>query len=172
MHDDSCEICGVERQREVFVSVGTESINVMFDDVRNYGYHKIGVFSETGEDPEFAYTIGLSHVYIGQPEIVIFGLNTDIAFEIIDGVVDLISQGERFDIDVQSDDILEEITVRFVDFKRVWYPDFIQQAKNFYGGDQFEVVMLVWPDSSGQFPWSENSPRWLRERQPAYWMSY
>ncbi|MDG4769666.1 DUF4262 domain-containing protein [Solwaraspora sp. WMMD792] len=164
-HDESCELCGVERESKIKAAGRRAGL---LANIRNYGFHKVGVFSEIPEEPSFSYSIGLYHTR-GHPEIIILGLDIETEFAILDTIAGLIKEGGEFRHGSESSDILSNMAVKFVEFSRSHYGDYLGQAENFYLTDNFPVLMVAWPDRDGVFPWAEGSPEWLMRRQPALW---
>jgi hypothetical protein len=167
MHDESCELCG--SAREAKLREAGHRIE-MLTNIRRDGYHKMGVFSETEGEPEFSYTVGLFHTY-EHPEVIIFGLEINAEFAVLHTVQELVANGMMFSHGDESFEVLDGTSVVFVDFSRVKYDEYLGQAENFYQSDDFPVLMLVWPDRDGVFPWSDGAADWLKRRQPALWSS-
>lgn len=165
MHGESCELCGVNREASFRQAERSATI---LTDIRNFGYHKIGVFSEKGTNVSYSYTVGLFHSY-EHPEVAVFGLEFDVEFAILDTINDLIANGKRFEHGGWSQEVLEGMPVRFLDFSRDLYPYYFGQSIDFYRSDHFPALTVTWPDKSGRFPWSDSSPDWLSQRQPKVW---
>jgi hypothetical protein len=165
MHDDSCELCGVAREAKLREA----GRNVkLLTNIRQDGYHKVGVFSDTPDTPDYAYTIGMFHTY-KHPELVVFGLEIETEFAILDTVKDLVAAGTTFIDGDQSTDVLEGLSVRFLRFSNEKYDEYLGQAENFYRSNSYPVLVVTWPDGSGNFPWESQSPDWLLQRQPRVW---
>ena len=164
-HDESCELCGTARESKLR-QAGRQV--EMLNNVQRHGYHKVGVFAETVADPEFAYTVGLFHT-LSHPEIVIFGLEIETEFAILDTVQDLVAAGASFSDGSRSTEVLDGVSVVFLEFSRNHYEEYLGQAQNFYRSDDFPVLMLTWPDRDGLFPWMGGAAEWLTQRQPALW---
>lgn len=165
MHDDSCDLCGVARERAL-ISAGRGADVVAT--IRGTGYHKVGVFSEVPGEPDYSYTVGMFHMF-RHPEVVVFGLDIETEFAIIDTIADLVEAGTIFRDEETSLDILNGTAVTFRKFAKAGYGDYLVQATNFYKSDSYPVLVVTWPDRAGAFPWDKSSPEWLRARQPAVW---
>ena len=69
----------------------------VFDDIEQYGCHIINVFE--GEDsPSFSYSLGI-YANTGKPDLIVTGLNQDLAQYIINEYNLRLRNGEHFDID-------------------------------------------------------------------------
>ena len=117
----------------------------LVSDVQRYGYHKVGVFSA------------------------LFGLPSDTAFTILDGVMNLIEEGTCFTDSSRSSAVLNGVDVVFRSVMKSCYSEYFGQALALYGSSNFPMFSLVRPDQSGNFPWDENAPDWLKLRQPRIW---
>jgi hypothetical protein len=80
-----------------------------------------------------------------------------------------IKRGGRFEAGARSDTILENYRCAFKTFKRAAYPDHLGYARWFYGGYDFPVVRLVWPDPNDVLPWEERCKASTVQSQPALW---
>ncbi len=140
----------------------------VISDVREYDYHKVGVFSEDADEPDFGYTVGLEHV-LGHPEVLVIGLDIETEFAVIDNLVELIRSGSVFGDMIRTDLALEGVEACFRLLNKDLYSEYVQQAVNFYKTDEFSVLVLYWPDKDGLFPWEEGASSYLLERQPVLW---
>jgi hypothetical protein len=133
-------------------------------DVEKYGLHVLRVFGDT-EWPSFVYSVGLNRNF-QIPEIIILGLAPDVAHEVLNEIASRARSGERFRVGDTIDGLLEG-------FKVVLRPvrdDFIEPHFGWdiwlYDGMQFPVAQLVWPTTSGVWPWDPNASDDFRARQP------
>jgi hypothetical protein len=46
------------------------------------------------------------------------------------------------------------------------YDEYFGYNRWLYRGSNFEVLQLVYPNTSGVWPWDENADAWFRARQP------
>lgn len=166
-HDKECQLCGTTREREM---QNSEIHADMIDHTRTFGFEKIGVVSDDGSEPDFAYTVGLSHTF-NHPDLVIFGLDLKVAFAILDIAQGLVEAGTVFSHGSGSLDLLDGVPVTFLDVSPDGRSDHLEQATSFYQTDNFPALMIVWPGASGSYPWSDAAPTWLTRRQPALWTS-
>ncbi|WP_306356774.1 MULTISPECIES: DUF4262 domain-containing protein [unclassified Nocardia] len=137
-------------------------------DVSERSFHVIGVLPESSGEPEYAYTIGLYHRY-GHPEMAVFGLPYETSSRLLASVCELVSEGSRFTPGAISNDILNNYPVVFLEFQHSKYEQYLGKALQFYRDDNFPTLTMCWPDKDGNFPWEENAPKWMSDRQPEVW---
>jgi hypothetical protein len=133
-------------------------------DVTQYGFHMALL---EGDDymPAFVYTIGLYQTY-KHPEIICFGLPTNLMSSIISHAGRLIKSGEKFNPNQPYQGFLEGYSIQFLTVAQEHYPDYLGYAHWFYEGCHFPVVQLLWPDKQHLYPWEEGfNPHW-KFKQP------
>lgn len=132
-------------------------------DVEEHGVHVVHVADGGDEDAAgaaarvrapYSYSIGLFH-HFDQPEVVVFGLDEEVAQDLIDLIADEASEGRRFHAGTDHRDLLSHYPVRFLPVPPHWRTRLLGTAALVYGEQPFEVVQLVWPDKQGRWPWSE-----------------
>ena len=118
------------------------------------GWHCIAV-EESSNEPRFAYTIGLG-VTFQHPEIVVVGLSTEIAHQLLADVADDLRKGIRCSADAKRDDLLEGLSVAFRPVHPTQIDARMGYTKAFYRnshpGFAWAVLQLYWPDKRGHFP--------------------
>lgn len=120
-------------------------------DIDNYGWHVLNVFP--GESaPGFSYSVGLFRT-LGHPEIVIIGLSPQIRHQLINLVGEKIRGGSHFGDGTISSEILKDYDCIFKEVPLHVYEDFFGRAIDFYQGESFPVLQLVYPDREGLWPW-------------------
>ena len=129
-------------------------------DVKEYGWHVVKIL-EKDETPGWAFSVGL-YKNLTHPEIVVFGLNHEVAHFLINAVGDLVRAGNRFAVDGLYSDLIDTYSCTFKPVNPVWYYDFLGYANWFYGGGNYPVLQCIWPDKSRRFPWEpEFNPHWV-----------
>ena len=91
-------------------------------DVKEYGWHVVKIL-EKDETPGWAFSVGL-YKNLTHPEIVVFGLNHEVAHFLIDAVGDLVRAGNRFAVDGLYSDLIDTYSCTFKPVNPVWYYDF------------------------------------------------
>jgi hypothetical protein len=132
--------------------------------VKDPGWHVMGVM-ESEAAPAFAYTIGLYYNY-RHPEIIAFGLDVQLLWQIINVIGDKVKKGEKFENEHEAEGILAGYRVFFRNVEKRHYRDHLGYARWFYEGDEFPVRQCVWPDKTHRFPWHPEASEPFRRRQP------
>src|SRR5262245_917710 len=104
------------------------------------------LINEDEEGPRFAYSIGLYHSF-KHPEIIVFGLQHEVAHWIINELAQRIKAGKRCEVGKEYTGLLEGYNCVFRLAPQGCYRDYFGYATDFYDGDDF-------PDrsSANQFP--------------------
>ncbi|ENW07933.1 DUF4262 domain-containing protein [Acinetobacter beijerinckii] len=140
-------------------------INTTKLNIEKYGLQVIGI-SATDYLPSFSYSIGLYENY-QHPEIICFGLPTDLAYTIINDVANLIKNGKIIALNQEyGDQIFKETRAQFlhVDVKNI--EDYFGAALNYYQHDNFPALQLVWADRNNKLPWEDGFEEKLIYDQP------
>lgn len=125
--------------------------------------HRLSVMMiEEGEDgPKFAYSIGLYHNF-QHPEVIVFGLNHQVAAWAINEIARRIQTSERCEIGKEVEGLLEGYNCTFREVPQKCHSDYFGYAMAFYKGSDFPALQLVWPDKQKRWPWeAEFNPDWL-----------
>jgi hypothetical protein len=145
--------------------VHDETLERVRDVIDEHGWW-VGLFDQEGDQPAFAYTIGL-HETFGHAEIIIFGLALPAMHRILNECGALIRSGVRFDHGASSDDVLEGYPVRFRSVQdRESYETHLGYACRFYAERRFGVLQCVWPDRMRRFPGEEGVESFMLTTQP------
>jgi len=136
----------------------------VLDDVDENGVHVVRV--PASEDwPEHCYSVGLWHSF-EQPEVVVFGLPSDIANELIEAIADEAAEGATFATNDRHDGLLHAYSVRFEAVPKAMVADRLPIAAWANQGEEFPVLQIVWPDKQGHWPWDSGVRDGFREMQP------
>jgi hypothetical protein len=133
-------------------------------DIAQYGLHVMKVMGDN-EWPEFVYSVGLYRTF-GIPEIVILGLRSDVAHWVLNEVANRARQGERFQVGDTLHGLLEGFPVQLCAVRVEHVEPHFGWARWFYDGGPFLVMQLVWPTTSGVWPWELEASDDFRHRQP------
>ena len=133
----------LDKQEQSFVSA-----------IREHGWFRTRVFAE-GDHPEFSFTTGL-WVTLGQPELIVVGLKSEIAHAILWDVFRDLSSGVQLPLRRRTDTVFGNQPACLFKMDKKFYAEFLGWSRWFYAGDDFPCLQLVWPDRSGVFPWEPN----------------
>ncbi|HEY4216446.1 MAG TPA: DUF4262 domain-containing protein [Gemmatimonadaceae bacterium] len=133
-------------------------------DVAEHGLHVLRIFGDA-EWPAFAYSVGLFQNF-QIPEIIIVGLDPDLSHIILNALATRARGGERF----QVGDMLEGLIDGFPVVLRSVRDEMIEPHFGwdlwFYDRQEFPTAQLVWPTTSGTWPWDANASDEFRALQP------
>jgi hypothetical protein len=108
---------------------------------------------DTDHAAPFAYTVGLTAH--GHPELVIAGLDPAIAQALLNDLASRVfDKAERFDHAQRIHDLIvdyDAIIIEGSPTERLW-PG---AAVGRYGAGRVRLQQVVWPDTSGRFPWQD-----------------
>jgi hypothetical protein len=122
-------------------------------DIKRVGWAVMGINAEENF-PTYSFSIGIYRT-LGQPEIIMMGLNPVAAARFINMIGDRMKKGERVEPGRKYDDLAEGFLSTFVAVDRRYYKSFLGYA-GWYNCDwNFPVLQCVWPDKKGIFPWEE-----------------
>jgi len=141
----------------------TASERAILESIAESGVHVEHVATDDG--PGFSFTVGLWETF-GQPEVLVFGLEDEVAQDLLDEIADQADEGKTFVVDSSHDGLLQHYPARFLAVPKGFYREFLGVAVWAYEGDDFPVVQLVWPDKQGRWPWEQGVREVFRDRQP------
>jgi len=133
------------------------------DDIEKYGCHIIYVMAE-GEAPPFSYSIGIWRS-TGAPELIEVGLKRPIAHFAINEYNRRVRSGERFGDGQFAGGFLEGFDCVFREVDRAHYRDYLGWARWLYRSNEFPTLQLVYPTTSGVWPWQPEASEWFRKWQ-------
>ena len=116
--------------------------------------------------PGYAYTIGVTDD-VGFPDIAVFGL-TPVA---VRGLMDLVIEQLRSGVDIPLGVPLvglfdNDLRCVFADIDLGVHGALFDTAVRWYGGRDFSMVQLMWPDRSGWLPYESGFDRAVTMAQP------
>jgi hypothetical protein len=136
-----------------------EAKQAILHNIEEYGCH-LALLEADNYLPAFVYSIGLFKKF-GHPEIICFGLKTNVMANILNHARDLIKQGHTFEINKLYKVFLESYNIQFIMVDKEYYANYLGYAGWFYDSFDFPVLQLVWPDKQSLFPWETDfNPDW------------
>lgn len=131
--------------------------------IKKHGFSSTTVFNDDGT--HFCYSTGfwenLSH-----PEIVIYGLDADVAHDLLWVCFNRITEGAAFKHLDQSDQILNNYNCMFKLITVFHLKEHLCFADWYYCRESFEALQLFWPDKEGRFSWKEGVDHAFAKDQP------
>lgn len=111
-----------------------------------------------------SYSVGISET-LDRPEIVVFGLPTEVGRNLINTLAGRWRDGEAVRVGVPIERLLEGFDAYVLPV-----PKGVTERRLFVANhlmdESYECVQLVWPDSAGRFPWQADFDPALRDAQP------
>ena len=139
--------------------------------VEEFGCHITTVFAPDGDEPAFSYSSGFP-ASVGEPEVIIFGLSSEMRAYVINRTIDACREG----FDLVDGSRLPGVLDGFDLFIKALPPEAIQRKylnsamwfhEERFGTPLTNVVQLVWPSSkTGLFPWEDGCEADVSESQP------
>ena len=133
------------------------------DDIEKYGCHILHV-KEDAEGPRFSYSIGINET-ADRPDIIIFGLKKDLAVWVINEYYRRVKEGEVFEPSQFYSGFIESHDITFLEVAKEYYKECLGWGLWYYRGDDFRMMQLVFPSTSGLWPWDDGAPEdfiWLQ----------
>jgi hypothetical protein len=144
--------------------VEDEGDKTIIRNVREHGCHIVGIID--GEPP-YEFSIGL-YLNYGQAELIVFGLHSDDAVDVINSIRDRAAAGKIYRAGDICEDLLIESRIAFIDASFPAFDGYMGFAMWFYEKlpDPFPCLQMVWSDRNGLFPWNTGYDERLRRYQP------
>jgi hypothetical protein len=137
----------------------------ILNNIEKFGCH-LALLEPEDDLPGFAYSIGLYKKF-GHPEIICFGLKTEVLGAVLNHACDLIKAGEKLLPGNLYSGFLEGYDIQFVEVEKDYYQNYVGYGGWFYDMSfDFPLLQLVWPDKQHKFPWEGAfNPQW-KFKQP------
>ena len=136
----------------------------MLGNIEKHGWHCNWVETKDG-GPSFAYTIGLFSSY-GHPEIIVFGFGADFAHELLSEVAAFAMARQPLDMNLPTDQLLKGFSCLFIEVPTSEKEGHALSARWYYEDAPFPMYQLVWPSTSGMFPWDSHADASFHQSQP------
>ncbi len=132
--------------------------------IMEHGCHVINVFEEA-DLPRFSYSIGIQKNF-NKPELIVLGLNHELANWLINEYCLRIKSGEQFETDKLYSGFLDSFEVQFKTVSKSNYKEYLGWGNWLYKSDDFDTLQLIYPTTNGIWPWEENAPEDLLSLNP------
>jgi len=132
--------------------------------IREHGWFRTNVFADD-DGPGFSYTTGF-WVTLGMPELIMFGLKSEIAHDVFWDVFRDLQAGKTLPSRSRTGDVFGNHDAFLFPVNRDLYAEFLGWSRWFYGDDDFPCLQLVWPDRRGIFPWERGFDTTMAHLQP------
>lgn len=125
------------------------------EDIEKHGCHILHVMEEDNY-PRFTYSIGIEKT-TNKPDLIITGLKRELAHWMINEYYRRITEGEVFEPMEFYQDFLEGFDITFVVVDKKHYEEYLGWGLWYNKGTSFNMLQLVFPSTSGVWPWNENA---------------
>jgi len=134
------------------------------DDIEKYGCHILHVMEEDGYS-SFCYSIGIERT-IKYPDLIVIGLNQEIAHWVINEYCNRAKNGEEFHTNQYYENFLEGFKVTFIEVDKKHYKEYLGWGRWYNKGDDFKMLQMIYPTTSNTWPWDKNAPENISQLQP------
>ena len=142
-----------------------ESERKTLADIEQYGCSVMHVHDPDERLPPFSYSVGVSKSS-GAPELVVVGLKQPLAHFIVNEYNRRVRAGKLFQVGHRYEGFIEGFEVLVVPVQREHYREYFGYNLWLYQGASFDVLQLVYPNTSGVWPWQSAADEWFKARQP------
>jgi hypothetical protein len=134
------------------------------DNIEKHGCHIIQVMAE-GDYPPFSYSIGIETTY-QNPDLCVVGLKEPIAGFVINEYAAQLKQKSTIETGKLYSGFLEGFDIYFETVSKNHFKKYFGYAVWYYKGYNFKMRQLVWPSTSGIYPYSGIGPNFFEGWQP------
>lgn len=124
-------------------------------DIEEYGCHILHVMEED-EYPRFSYSVGIQKS-TGQPELIVTGLEQELAHWMISEYNKRIKAGEVFSPGEFYDGFVGDFDVMFKEVEEKHFQEYFGWARWLYKGNNFKVLQIIYPSTTGAWPWEKDA---------------
>lgn len=118
-----------------------------------------------GDQPAYSYTVGMTYSFAA-PEILVFGLEAEVAADLLNAVADEAADGKTFAAAQELRGLVDNYPVRFLAVPQAQLAALLPVAGWANEGDKFACLQLVWPDKQGRWPWQAGVREGFAALQP------
>jgi hypothetical protein len=123
-------------------------------DIARVGWSVI-IIPTDDEGPGFAYSVGIMHT-LDHPELIMFGLDGNVAALLINAMGDMVRDGRRFDAAGLYEGIIDRYACKCLAVAARWHEVYLGYAmwhrRQVGRIGTLEAVQCLWPDRAGLFP--------------------
>lgn len=134
-------------------------------DIERYGLHVISV-SESDELPPFSYSIGIGRS-LGLPELIVIGLKYEVAQAAINECYSQMKSGIQVTPGMSVAGLLGgDFECLIGEVSSANLREYMGWATWLYGKDGFKAYQIIFPSTTGAFPWESEASEWFKKWQP------
>lgn len=140
-----------------------EAEKKIVENIEKHGCHITSVFDNTGEEPSFTYSTGIQKS-VNAPEVIVVGLPSKLAASVVNNYLRRIKEGETFEVGKFYPDFLSSFDVAFGAVSHENKQKFMLSSCWYYK-NTFEALQLIFPTTSGVWPWDTEASENFHEIQ-------
>jgi hypothetical protein len=133
--------------------------------IEEFGCSVTSVFDPDAKTPPFSYSIGVAKT-TSQPELIVIGLRSELSHWIVNEYNRRAQTGEEFVPGKRYEGFLEGFDVQFGPVSREHRDEYMRSATWLHGSPDFSALQLIYPNTSGVWPWDDDADEWFRANQP------
>lgn len=134
------------------------------EDIKSFGCSVLHIAAE-GDLPPFAYSVGITKSALA-PEVVVIGLKQPIAHFVVNEYNRRVRAGIPVSAGERHAGFIEGFEVAAEKVDPSFYKEYFGYNIWFYKGPSFEVIQLIYPNTSGVWPWEPEADKWFKAWQP------
>jgi hypothetical protein len=134
------------------------------DDIRQYGCHVISVLDPEEKQPTFSYSIGIQET-TGAPEAIVIGVRPELGHFMVNEYNRQVRAGAKFERGVLYSGFLDGFSIYVEPARANRLHEYTLGCYRYYNGKPFSTVQLIYPTTSGVWPWQASASQWLKSNQ-------
>ncbi|MEK8035004.1 DUF4262 domain-containing protein [Ideonella sp. DXS29W] len=134
------------------------------DDIREYGCHVISVFDPEEKQPAFSYSVGIQEM-TGAPEAIVIGVQPSLGHFMVNEYNRQVRAGTKFERGVLYSGFLAGFSIYIEPVKPSRLHDYALGCDRYYKGKPFSTVQLIYPTTTGVWPWQAGASQWFKSNQ-------
>jgi hypothetical protein len=135
------------------------------EDTRNFGCHVISVFDPDGKTPTFSYSVGIQET-TGSPEVIVIGLSATLGHTIVNEYLNQVRTGAIFQPGTPYAGFLKGFPVYIEPADSSRLEEYTLGCTRYYADRQYRVSQIIYPTTSGIWPWEGSASEWFKNNQP------
>ena len=141
-----------------------EADRQVLENIKRFGCQVMHIAAED-DLPPFAYSVGIQQT-TSAPEVVVIGLKQPMAHFVVNEYNNRVRNGERFVTGQRYAGFVGGFDVLVSDVDKSHYEEYFGVDLWLYEGPNFDVVQLIYPNTSGVWPWQPEANDGFRAWQP------
>ena len=136
----------------------------ILEDIEQFGCSVMHIAAED-DLPPFSFSVGISRS-AKAPEVIVVGLKQPIAHFVVNEYNRRVQSGKPLISGQRYEGFIEGFEVFATGVHSSNYKEYLGYNLWLYEGPHFEVLQLVYPNTSGVWPWERPEGDWFRSWQP------